>query len=77
MSRLAMPIAAVTTIALALTAAPVAAASDFMSSPTQLANGVVQQVDTSGYSTESDEQNTTFFPSMCGSGRPVGVARTA
>jgi Putative metal-binding motif len=77
MSRLAMPIAAVATIALALTAAPVAAASDFISSPTQLVNGVVQQEDTSGYGTESDEQNTTFFPSMCGSARPVGVARTA
>jgi Putative metal-binding motif len=48
-----------------------------MSSPTQLANGVVQQVDTSGYSTESDEPNTTFFPSTCGSGHPVGVAKTA
>jgi hypothetical protein len=77
MSRLAMLIAAVTAIALTLTAAPVATAGDFRSSPTQLASGAVQQVATNGYSTEPDEQNTTFFPSTCGSGHPVGVARTA
>jgi hypothetical protein len=71
MSRLAMPIAAV---ALALIAAPSAAASDSMSSPTPLVGGTPVQELTNAYSTEPGEANTAApFTNRCG----VGVARTA
>jgi putative metal-binding protein len=75
MSRVFTSIAA---IALALIAAPVAAASDSMSTPTPLASGVAQQANTSGYLVEPSEQNTTSpLANQCGSANAVGVARTA
>jgi hypothetical protein len=66
------------TIALALIAAPVAAASDSMSTPDPLPNGVAQQANTSSYGVQTNEQNTTSpFTNQCASATAVGVARTA
>jgi hypothetical protein len=62
----------------ALAAAPAAHASnDALATPTALTYGTAQQVDTSNYTVEAGEQNTTTFPQQCDSDHPVGAGRTA
>jgi Putative metal-binding motif len=78
MSRIVTSLATAGALALALIAAPVAAAHDSMSSPTPLVSGVAQQEDTTSYTVQGSEQNT-YLPltSQCGSGQNVGVVKTA
>jgi hypothetical protein len=77
MSRVVTSMVVAGAFALALIAAPVASASDSMSAPTPLVNGVAQQASTTTYGIEPGEPNTQAFPNTCGSGHSVGVAGTA
>ena len=68
---------AIAAVILLLNAFP-AWASDLSSTPTPLSFGAALQADTSAYTIEPGEQNTTVpFTQQCGSGHSVGVARTA
>jgi Putative metal-binding motif len=77
MSRTVTTLAAVGALALTLIAAPAALADDDVAGATLLVSGVPQQVDTSTYTIEGGEPNTTTFLSPCGSGQSLGVAHTA
>lgn len=76
--RAALRILPATALACLLLAAPALASNDASSTPTKLAYGNPDLVNTSSYSVQGGEQNTAApFAQMCGSGFPVGVARTA
>src|SRR3954454_4412664 len=64
--------------ACSLAVAPAARADDSSAAPTALQLNAAQQADTTQFTVEPGEQNTTApFNQDCASGHPVGAARTA